>query len=115
MKTFARIAQDFDSDPVIAALVSDMTRYAMVLTILKGKRVGGRWESRAHWAAEIGRNRARQLPRLLEAGLLEELSSGAVRIPPDKWKSWQVDPTNVQRQRDHRERQKGDNANDRVA
>jgi hypothetical protein len=110
MKVFARIAQDFDADPTIAALPSDMTRYVMVLTILKGKKVGGRWESRAHWAAEVGRHRIRQLQRLIDSGLLEEMASGAIRIPPEKWKSWQVDPTNVQRQRDHREKQKGDNA-----
>jgi hypothetical protein len=107
-KPFARIAQTLDEDPVVAGLPSDITRYAWVLTILKGKRVGGRWESRAHWAAEIGAQRRRQLDHLIEAGLLEELTSGAIRVPLEKWKSWQADPTGVERQRDHRERVKGD-------
>lgn len=108
MKPFARIAQDFDEDPVVAGLPSDLTRYAMVMTFLKGKKVGGRWESRQHWEAAVGRHRRRQLSLLLAAGLMEELSSGAVRVPPEKWKRWQVDPTGVERQRRHRETQKGD-------
>lgn len=108
MKPFARIAQDFDESDAVAALPSDITRYAWLMTILKGKRLGGRWESRSHWAATCGRNRKGQLQRLIDAGLLEELQSGAVRVPPDKWRHWQVDPTGVTRQREHREKLKGD-------
>lgn len=108
MRPFARIAQDFDEDERVATLPSDVTRYAMVMTFLKGKKVGGRWESRAHWEAAIGRHRKRQLPLLIAAGLMEELPSGTVRVPPDRWKKWQADPTGVDRQRRHRESVKGE-------
>lgn len=107
-RPYGRIDQDLDDDPVIAAMPSDLTRYAWVQTLLRGKKVGGRWESRAHWAAAIGRQRRRQLQLLIDAKLMEELPSGAVRVPPGKWKAWQVDPTGVDRQRRHREKQSGE-------
>jgi len=108
LKPFARIAQDLDEDERVAALPSDAVRYAWVLTILKGKKLGGRWESRSHWGASVGRQRLRSLDSIVAAGLMVELSSGAVHVPAAKWKDWQADPTGVDRQRRHRSLQKGD-------
>lgn len=110
MKPFARVAQDLDDDPDIASLPSDAARYAWVLTILCGKKVGGRWESRNHWAAAVGRNRMRHLQSLIDAGLLQEFATGTIRAKPEAWRRWQVDPTGIDRQRKHRADIRGETA-----
>lgn len=90
-RPYARIAQDLDGDPDVAALSSDSVRYAFVVAILKAKPLGGRYESRAQLDAIVGRERKKALDEIIRLGLISE-NGKAGALVLRAWEKWQTNP-----------------------
>lgn len=90
--SWIRVSALVHKDDKIAGLPSDAARFAWIVALCEGKltKKPGAWESEAHFRASLG-GRSRWLGAFVSVGLMEQLSSGAVRVK--NWERWQSDPT----------------------